>query len=492
MLPKRAQLSQLPTHWDLLVIGGGITGAGVALVASQLGIRVLLVEQKDYAWGTSSRSSKMVHGGLRYLSQGNLRLTRESLREREIYLKELPHLVKRVPYLFPISKGQFPGRRIMGIALWLYDKLAGVNERRWLNAAEFNELWPSYTNPNALGAYCYSDALTDDSRLVMRVLQEASANGAELINYVKAENIKLHNGTRQVTLVDAHTNDTHTVYAQQVINATGAWADSLSGAANKIRPLRGSHLVIPTNLLPANSCLTLLHPRDKRPVFIFPWQGSTLIGTTDHDHQDSLQIEAQASHNEIEYLLEVVKTVFPKNTVNTSDISSVQAGVRPVISSGKAKKPSQERREHLVWRGAGRINVSGGKLTTFRVIALDALKEAGFIDGPTHRRLYKQGHLFEHSITWPKGLGDPLAPAPSQNELLAWWQWCIRHEQVQHLDDLLLRRTHVGNHQQDGGHALLLEHAPWLQQELGWSKQRWQQELTRYQAIWQQFYQIQK
>src|SRR5690554_5163414 len=136
MLPKRAQLSQLPTRWDLLVIGGGITGAGVALLASQLGIRVLLVEQKDYAWGTSSRSSKMVHGGLRYLSQGNLRLTRESLREREIYLKELPHLVKRVPYLFPISKDQFPGRGIMGIALWLNDILAGVNERRWLNTAE--------------------------------------------------------------------------------------------------------------------------------------------------------------------------------------------------------------------------------------------------------------------------------------------------------------------------------------------------------------------
>jgi len=488
MLPKRANLSQLSTHWDVLVIGGGITGAGVALVASQLGLKVLLVEQQDYAWGTSSRSSKMVHGGLRYLSQGDFRLTRESLRERELFLRELPHLVKRMPYYFPVIKGQFPGRWAMGIALWLYDKLAGVSETRWYGRSQLKKRWPHYVNPDAIGAYCYADALTDDSRLVMRVLQEASANGAELMNYVKAQGILPLEGVSQVTLVDAHTESTISIKAKQVINATGAWADELSGQAAKIRPLRGSHLVLPAELLPVSSCLTLLHPRDKRPVFVFPWQGSTVVGTTDQDHGDSLALEAKASTKEINYLLDVITDAFPNITVNQADIVSTQAGVRPVIASGKGKDPSKERRDHLVWPGKGCINVSGGKLTTFRIIALDALKAASLIDTATYQRLYKQKNVFSHDITWPQGLGDPLAQFPNNDQLLIWWRWAIRYEQVHHLDDLLLRRTHVGNHQRDGGLALLQANAQWLQRELGWSEQRWQQEVARYQAIWREFY----
>lgn len=490
MLPKRANLSQLSTHWDLLVIGGGITGAGVALVASQLGLKVLLVEQKDYAWGTSSRSSKMVHGGLRYLSQGDFRLTRESLRERELYLRELPHLVKRMPYYFPVVKGRFPGRWAMGIALWLYDRLAGVSETRWHSRSQLKDKWPHYVNADAIGAYSYSDALTDDSRLVMRVLQEASANGAELINYVTAQRIQPLAGASQVTLVDTHTADTIDINAKQVINATGAWADELSGQEAKIRPLRGSHLVLPADLLPVTSCLTLLHPRDKRPVFIFPWQGSTVIGTTDQDHGASLEFEAKASTKEINYLLEVLESAFPDITVRLQDIVSTQAGVRPVIASGTGKDPSKERRDHLVWPGRGCINVSGGKLTTFRIIALDALKAANLIDAATYQRLYKRKRLFTHDIAWPKGLGDPVAQRPNNEEILAWWRWAIRYEQVNHLDDLLLRRTHVGNHHHDGGVKLLQENALWLQQELGWGEQRWQQEVERYQVIWQQFYQV--
>lgn len=489
MLPKRANLSQLSSHWDLLVIGGGITGAGVALVASQLGVKVLLVEQQDYAWGTSSRSSKMVHGGLRYLSQGAFRLTRESLRERELFLKELPHLVKRMPYYFPVRKGQFPGRFAMGAALWLYDTLAGVRETKWHGKSQLHAAWPAYEDGNTIGAYSYSDALTDDSRLVMRVLQEAGANGAELMNYVEAQTLRSNGESTEATLLDKHSGQSVTVTAKHVINATGAWADQLSDDAAKVRPLRGSHVFLPAAVLPVSSCLTLLHPQDKRPVFVFPWQGSTVVGTTDQDHSDSLNKEAKASAKEIAYLLEVIAYAFPSLSVTKKDIVSTQAGVRPVIASGKGKDPSKERRDHLVWHGEGRVTVSGGKLTTFRVIALDALKAAGIIDEATHRKLYKQRRLFAHNIQWPNGLGDPLAAPPTHEQLLAWWRWAIRHEQVHHLDDLLLRRTHVGNHTANGGLQLLVDNAQWLQRELGWGAERWQQEVERYTSLWRNFYQ---
>lgn len=492
MLPKRAQLSQLSEQWDLLVIGGGITGAGVALVAAQQGLKVLLVEQKDYAWGTSSRSSKMVHGGLRYLSQGAIGLTRESLRERELYIRELPHLVKRMPYYFPLTKGQFPGPWAMGAALWLYDKLARVNERRWHTREELVNKWPAYAQPNLLGAYSYSDALTDDSRLVMRVLQEASANGAEIINYVAATNIEAGQDHSLISLQDQITKETRQIKAQRVINATGAWADELSATDKKIRPLRGSHLIFSTELLPISACLTLLHPKDKRPVFVFPWQGRIVVGTTDQDHAAALGEEAKASSEEVNYLLSALHHAFPNISIAQKDIYSTQAGVRPVISSGTGKDPSKERRDHLVWSAPGRINVSGGKLTTFRVIALDALKAAGFINQATYKKLYRQRQLFTHKITWPNGLGDPLGQLPTEEQLKQWWRWAVRHEQVMHLDDLLLRRTHVGNLYPDGGQTLLENNAHWLQQELGWSPEHWQNECRRYQKIWQTYYQPQE
>lgn len=489
MLPKRANLAQLASTWDLVVVGGGITGAGVAMVAAQQGINVLLVEQRDYAWGTSSRSSKMVHGGLRYLAQGAIGLTRESLKERERLRKELPELVKPMDYYFPVLKGQFPGPIAMGIALWCYDWLAGVRETQWHNRSSLKALWPQYEDPRVQGAYCYTDALTDDSRLVLRVLQEASAHGAEIMNYVSAQEITALEGGANMVLQDHIHGHTKTIRAKQVINATGAWADTLSATQPKIRPLRGSHLVLRAESLPISACLTLLHPADKRPVFVFPWRGSIVVGTTDQDHHSSLQEEPKASASEVAYLLEALRHAFPSVSIRPEQIVSTQAGVRPVIASGKGKDPSKERRNHLVWQGPGRINVSGGKLTTFRLIALDTLKAAGFLDAPRYRRLRNAKQVFTHSVSWPKGLGDPLAPLPTEETLLQWWRWAIRHEHTMHLDDLLLRRTHVGQQYADGAMGLLHKYQLWLCAEFGWSEQRWQKEQERYQNIWQRYYQ---
>lgn len=489
MLPKRATLQQLQQEWDLVVIGGGITGASVALIAAQQQLRVLLVEKKDYAWGTSSRSSKMVHGGLRYIAQGDLKLTRESLRERELLLRELPELVQRQHYIFPLLKKQFPGRWAMHAALWLYDVLAGVRDHQWLPLAALQNQVAGLSLDNVKGAMRYTDAITDDSRLVMRILQEASACGAEIINYVKATQIQAQGKQNVVCLSDELNEQEVVVKAKRVINATGAWADGLSASAAKVRPQRGSHLLLSADKLPITACLTLLHPQDKRPVFIFPWYGSIVVGTTDLDHRQSKDSEAYASEAEINYLLQVVQQAFPEHKITAEDIISTQAGVRPIIASGKGKDPSKERRDHLVWKAPGRINVSGGKLTTFRIIALDALLAAGLISELDHKRLYHQRQLLTHTVSWPKGLGNINHTDFSVKTVASWWRWAIRYEQVVHLDDLLLRRTHIGNVCADGGIALLRTHKPWLMQELKWNEQRWQEELERYQHIWRAYYQ---
>ncbi len=486
--PDPASLAD--SQWDLVVIGGGITGAGVLLQAAQLGLKVLLLEKHDFAWGTSSRSSKMVHGGLRYIAQGDIRLTREALRERERLLCELPGLVVRQTYLFPIRRGQFPGRWAMTLVLWLYDRLARIRDHRWVSAKELAERVPALRHDQVEGAMSYTDALTDDSRLVLRVLHEAAAEGGAMINYAGAESVSGTPGDMQLVLKDSVTGARHTLRSRHVINATGAWADRLSGASARVRPLRGSHLFVASARLPVKDCLTVMHPDDGRPVFVFPWEGLTCIGTTDLDHGDDLDLEPRVSQREIDYLLRLVNTQFPDIRLTEEDIVSTMAGVRPVISSGKGLDPSKERRDHAVWTQDGVITVSGGKLTTFRVIALDALLAATLIDRQTHRRLLNTPRLFRQAPSLPAGLGHPLHAWPQGEALSEQVRWVLDNEMVQHLDDLMLRRTRLGNLLPDGGATTLAGLRAQICAQLGWDEARWATELTRYQRIVQRFYSL--
>ena len=491
MLGQRPTPASLANEeWDLVVIGGGITGAGCLLEAARRGKKALLVEQRDFAWGTSSRSSKMVHGGLRYIAQGDIRLTRHSLLERERLLKELPELVVRQTYLFPIRKGKFPGRWAMKAILWLYDFLAGIRDHRWVPQTELLRRAPGLEASGLKGAMSYTDALTDDSRLVMRVLHEAAALGATVCNYLEASDVTGDAGAKQLSLKDRLSGDTVTIKATHVINATGAWADRLSGAEGKVRPQRGSHLFLPAERLPVSDCLTVMHPQDGRPVFVFPWEGLTCIGTTDLDHRDDLNFEPVCTRREIDYLLELVNSQFPKAAVRDSDIISTMAGVRPIIASGKGVDPSKERRDHAVWGDNGVVTVSGGKLTTFRLIALDALKAAGLIDEAERERSETGGVAFSHPVNAPHRLGHPLASVPSGEALLEQLGWVLDNEMVVHLDDLLLRRTRVGNLTEAGAEALLEKIRPLCEAKLGWDSARWEQEVSRYQDIWQRYYSV--
>lgn len=487
MLGKRQSLDALTDeNWDLIVIGGGITGAGVLLEAARRGLRVLLLEQTDFAWGTSSRSSKMVHGGLRYIAQGDIRLTRHSLLERERLIEELPGLVERATYLFPLRKGVFPGRWPMKVILWLYDFLAGIRDHRYLSREQLLERVPGLNSQSLTGAMSYTDALTDDCRLVVRAILEAARHGGLAQNYCRVEQAEANGDQFAVTVTDRTTGQTATLSSRRVVSATGAWADRFSGSDPRVRPLRGSHLFVDPARLPVKDCLTVMHPDDGRPVFVFPWEGVTCVGTTDLDHPQDMDIEAAASGQEVDYLLRLINSQFPKVGLSREDIYATIAGVRPVIASGKGLDPSKERRDHAVWGENGIVTVSGGKLTTFRLIALDALLATGLINSAAHKRGQKSSEPGFTPISDAPAAVDAFLHADQGDPVFI--QWILDNEDVVHLDDLMLRRTRLGLLLPGAGKVLLDTLRQQIQHTLGWDDARWEQERNRYLNIHQRYY----
>jgi glycerol-3-phosphate dehydrogenase len=523
------QLKQEPdSHWDVIIVGGGIIGAGVLREATRGGLKALLIEQRDFAWGTSSRSSKMIHGGLRYLAQGDLKLTRHSVQERERLLKEAPGLVERIGYYFLLRKGQFPGRFAMGLVLTVYDKLAGIKDHRYVDKKAVIQQFPGVQSRDLKGACYYTDTAVDDARLVLRVLQEAIQAGGRVLNYVQAKNLIKNSSVDgseggQVSgvvvedvasLKGEESGETLELYAPVVINATGAWADRLRSEVideKRIRPLRGSHLVFPREKLPVDASLTLFHPEDKRPVFVFPWEGATLVGTTDFDHQENLDNEASITNEEVEYLMKILALYYPNSGLGREDVISSFSGIRPVIGSDTNTDPSKERRDHAVWANKGLVTVSGGKLTTFRLIAIDALNAArAWLKDVEPKE--SEDHVFSTPDTQaPRGSwlsringrygsnAEHLLAQADKGEqdliketqfCLAECRWAAKHESVVHLDDLLLRRTRLGLLLKNGAEELFPKLEKIFQKELGWDATKWQNEVSRYQGILQQHYSL--
>jgi glycerol-3-phosphate dehydrogenase len=502
-------------EWDLLVIGGGITGAGILLEAARRGLKALLVEQRDFAWGTSSRSSKLVHGGLRYLKDGHLHLTRESVRERESLLRDAPGLVEPQGFAFAHYEGQ-RGRRGFLAGLAVYDLLAGRRERHWLPKEAFLERAPNVALQMAGagldGGIVYTDARTDDARLVLRALGEAMTHGAAALNYVAARSLVRTGGrVAGAVLRDEVSGALYEASARVTVDATGAWSGPLHGKGPRLRPLRGSHLVLPAWRLPLSQAVSLMHPRDGRPVFAYPWEGTILVGTTDLDHAQPMDHEARITRAELEYLLAALQAQFPGLGIVEGDVLSTFAGVRPVIAGGHAEA-SREGREHCVWSEAGLVAVAGGKLTTFRAIALDALKQAraqlpGWRDAlrPCRvfapppavsdrrllpgavRRLQGRHGAAAGALLAAAGDGE-CAPIPGTETPWAELRWGARAEAVQRLDDLLLRRTRLGLQLRQGGAALMPRIRAICQPELGWNDARWAQEERDYLALWRSHY----
>jgi glycerol-3-phosphate dehydrogenase len=343
---RRPELAALPARVDMIVIGGGITGAGIFHEAARSGASVLLLEQADFASGTSSGSSKLVHGGLRYLKTGQWRLTQESVRERQRLLREAAGLVETQPFMMPVYRGVKPGRAALRVGLWLYDRMAGGCARsRWIGAAEALALEPQMRSEGLEGAMLYDDARTDDARLVLRLLFDGTGPQAIARNYTRVVELLRHDGrVSGVGIQDPLQDTAREIRADMVVNATGAWAGALGGAAApKLRPLRGSHYVFPSARLPVGRAVSWLHPRDHRPVFAYPWEGATLYGTTDLDHNETRFQHPRLSTAESEYLIEGLAHQFPGLQLTARDALTTYSAVRPVVAGGKAD-PSAESR----------------------------------------------------------------------------------------------------------------------------------------------------
>ncbi|MGE6791856.1 FAD-dependent oxidoreductase [Pseudomonas guineae] len=503
--------------WDLIVVGGGISGAGILREAARRGWKCLLLEQRDFAWGTSSRSSKMVHGGLRYIAKGQFGLTRDSVRERERLLQEAPGLVDPLSFIMAHYQGGFPGPRVFGGLLAVYDALAGKRNHLYYPLQQMRYLAPGLKEDGLQGGTRFFDAVTDDARLVQRVLGEARADGGEALNGMRVVEL-LREDDRVTGLLaeDMETGQRHSFTARAVAQATGAWADQLrqKTGLEHIRPLRGSHLLLPAWRLPVAHAFSFMHIADKRPVFVFPWEGATVIGTTDLDHPAPLSEEARISADEVDYLLDACAQQFPAAAIKAADVLSTWAGVRPVVSDGaEGRKPSDEKREHALWVEPGCVTLAGGKLTTFRLLALEVLQACAPMIGRT---------LDDHGACTFAAVAKPPMPllSPAQQKRLAgrygraltqllelieqlghecvvgtdtlWAElaWAAEQELVLHLDDLLLRRTRLGLLLARGAAAELPRIRTLCQARLGWDDARWQQEEQAYLQLWQHCYSL--
>ncbi|MGB3633736.1 MAG: glycerol-3-phosphate dehydrogenase/oxidase [Rubrobacteraceae bacterium] len=502
--------------WDVVVVGGGITGAGIAREAARRGLSVLLLEQKDFAWGASSRSSKMIHGGLRYLKERQIQLTREAVRAREHLLCEGKGLVEPLRFLYVVYKGDRPGAWTLEFGLTVYDLLK--RSRRSYHsqdAMDISLLAPNLNLDGLRGGFVYTDAQTDDARLVFRVLREAVHSGARALNYVKVEGVSQNQRKDRCVLSvrDAEGGNTAELNARFVVSATGAWSGELGlpgEGSLRLRPLRGSHLVFPWDKLPTAQAVTFAHPEDGRPVFAYPWEGVTLVGTTDLDHDKLLSKEPAIAPEETEYLLDALHERFADHNLSTRDLLGTFAGVRPVVFGGHGE-PSQEPRELAIHRDGNLVTVAGGKLTTFHSIARKVVQtlsvepdvstslepippeaaraEEVLADLPRLQRSKISGRLGPDLPEFLEWLDEnDLEKIQDTPYTWAELKWAFENESVVHLDDLLLRRVRIGHLLPEGGMKLREEIENRLTPHTDWQPRCWREEWRHYSELWRSSY----
>lgn len=503
---------------DFLVIGGGISGAGVFHEASLRGLRVGLVEKGDFASGTSSRSSKLIHGGLRYLKRLQLRITRTACRERDILALLNPHLIWPLRFVYPAyAQDPTPGWQV-ALGLTMYDHLTPFrHQHQRLSAQEVRQLLPALTDQGLEFGLSYDDAVADDAQLTWTVIKAGVRAGGVALNYARVEELirDSQGQVRGAVVRDGPTGQARRIPAHVVINTTGAWCDQIRGLLGsvppRLRPSRGSHLLFPRHRLPLSVAVTGLSPDDGRPVFAVPHPEGTLVGTTDLFHQGPLD-DPKPSPEEVAYLLRFVRHAFPQARLSLQDVCGAFAGVRPIVDSD-ADEPSEASREEAVWVEEGMVSAAGGKLTTFRVTAAEvvaqalrllpeerrpldfdlglataalpdrvspdavqALKARG-VEEAVARGLVRR--LGAQALPLVQG-SHPEALAPLEEQFglcpaeiayhLAW-------SRVVHLSDVLLRRLRLGMWQPQACLELAPSLRPVVRRAAGWSVREWEQEL---------------
>lgn len=372
--------------YDIVVIGGGITGAGIARDAALRGLKVALFEKSDYASGTSSKSSKMIHGGLRYLEHGEIGLVFESVSERRVQQRVAPHLVRPLPFLIPIYKGVRPGFEIMNVGLWIYDSLALFRAPKMHKAFRGTQaalaLEPQLRPEGLRGALEYYDCATDDARLVLENALDAERLGAECHTYTEVLRFE-RNGSRisGVVVKDRLSGKTWTVNARAVVLAAGAWTDEMIRRFEipferpLLRRTKGVHIVLPRERLPLARAITLISPVDGRVMFALPWRDRSVLGTTDTDFTGTAD-EVAADAADVKYLCDSGNGYFPGANLTPDDVIATWAGLRPLIAAPPNVDESEISREHEVFtKSDGLVIIAGGKLTTYRRMAREAVNK---------------------------------------------------------------------------------------------------------------------
>ncbi|WP_233628574.1 glycerol-3-phosphate dehydrogenase/oxidase [Saccharopolyspora sp. HNM0986] len=512
--------------FDVVVIGGGVTGAGTALDAATRGLRVALVEARDLAAGTSSRSSKLFHGGLRYLEQLEFSLVREALRERELMLTRIaPHLVKPVPFLYPLSHRVWE-RPYTAAGLLMYDTMGGARSvpgQKHLSRAGALRMVPALKRNALVGGIRYYDAQSDDARHTMTVARTAARYGAVVSTSTQVSGfLQEADRVAGVRLTDTETGEETEVRAQAVINATGVWTDELqrlSGSRGRfrVRASKGVHIVVPRDRIVSESGLILR--TETSVLFVVPWGSHWIVGTTDTDWNLDLAHPA-ATKKDIDYILEHVNTVLA-TPLKHEDIEGVYAGLRPLLA-GESDESSKLSREHAVARVApGLVAIAGGKYTTYRVMAADAVDAIGpdlsgriapsitdrvpLLGADGYHALVNQAdqiaaahgvhpyrirHLLDrygsqvHEVLAPS-IENPelLKPIPAaQNYLKAEVVYACTHEGALHLEDVLTRRTRISIETPHRGVESAEPVARLMAEVLGWDEQRIAREIEVYTA----------
>jgi glycerol-3-phosphate dehydrogenase len=516
---------------DILVIGGGVTGAGIALDAVTRGLKVGIVEAQDWAGGTSSRSSKLVHGGLRYLQMLDFHLVREALTERDLLLTELaPHLVRPVSFLYPLEHRMWE-RAFVGAGIALYDTLASINGRRralplhsHVTRRGLEKLFPDLKHEAAIGAVRYWDATVDDARLVTTIIRTAAEYGATAASRTQVVGLLTTEGgtVTGATVEDLESGRRFDVRARQVINATGVWTEETEALAKtdgglRVLASKGIHIVVPRDRIAGDTGLIL--QTEKSVLFIIPWSRYWVIGTTDTPWKMEL-LHPVATAADIEYLIEHANSVLAR-PLSRKDIIGTWAGLRPLLQPGTKEGTSSAKvsREHTVASPTpGLTVIAGGKLTTYRVMAEDAVDFAlggrahslpsitntiplagaeglqvlqrqastiarryGWSQAVLDHLLHRYGSLLGEltgAVDAEPGLGKALAGAPAY--LRAEIAYAVTHEGALHLDDVLMYRTRLNYEQADRGLGAVDEIADIMAPLLGWDDETRTREITAY------------
>jgi glycerol-3-phosphate dehydrogenase len=518
---------------DVLVIGGGVTGAGIALDAVTRGLSTAVIDAQDWASGTSSRSSKLVHGGLRYLQMLDFHLVREALTERDLLISDLaPHLVKPVSFLYPLENRVWE-RAYVGAGVALYDTLASVNGRhrampihRHLTRKGMERLFPDLRHDAAIGAVRYWDASVDDARLVSTLIRTAVSYGAHAASRTQVVGLTTTSGgaVTGAELADLETGERFTVRARHVINATGVWTEqteSLAGTEGGLRVLasKGIHIVVPCDRIAGNTGLIL--QTEKSVLFIIPWSRYWVIGTTDTPWEQDL-VHPVATSADIDYVIDHANTVLSR-PITREDVIGTWAGLRPLLQPGTKEGTSSAKvsREHTVASPTpGLTVIAGGKLTTYRVMAKDAVdfaigSRATTLPSITHKVplvgaeglqvLQRQSRDIGNRYGWDRGRMDHLLhrygsllgellelvdadpelgrPLPNAAAYIgAEIAYAVTHEGALHLDDVLMHRTRLNYEQADKGVGALDEIADIIAPRLGWDAATREREIAAYRA----------